>query len=129
MFISIFQARYLKETITFAPHIVVGSVVVFGIITFVVGLSWYLIPAMALPFVEFFLRFRGAIKGPGPLISTLLIFMTHAIFLELLQQEVTGVSRLSANVQYIALLSLALGAGAFLFKADILAENEAVQDR
>ncbi len=125
MFISVFQVRHLKEAIKFAPYIVVGSLGVFGLATSLVGLSAYLLPALGLPFVEFFIRFRRPTKGPGPLICTLLIFMIHAIFLGILQQGNIGLSKLAVNFQYVSLVSLSLGVGTFLFKTDILTENEA----
>lgn len=124
MFILISQAKYLKEATRFAPYLVAGSCIVFSVTTSVAGLSVWLIPVVALPLVEFLLRFRHLVKGLGPFIPTLLILMLHPLLLSLVQHKTVGVVRLAVNFQYLSLLVGALGIGAYLFQTDILAEEE-----
>ncbi len=114
----------MKEAAYFAPYMLAGSCLVFSAATYVVGLSVWLVPAVVLPLAEFLIRFRYPIKFFGPVLPTLSILSIHSLLLSLVQYGTIGEVRLAANFQYMSLLVGALGLGAYLFRADILSEEE-----
>jgi hypothetical protein len=112
----------LRHAVRYSIVIAVVAGAVCALASTVAGFSPFLLAALLIPLAEFVACYRfDANNRVAPQELKFFLMVLHAVFLtSLFSRMPDGLPRVAATVQYLSLAFLALGIGAFWFKARIL---------
>lgn len=119
---SLKKSSALRHAVRHSIAITIAASLVIAATSAVAGLSPYLLAALLIPLAEFIAcyRFRAG-NGVAPQDLRFFTLAAHAVCLTSIFTHVPdGLPRIAASIQYLSVAVLALGIGAFWFRAPIL---------